>query len=127
MDFLLWDGDVVWQGDDIVLCDGVSNKVQQAYLETITDKGESIFYPEYGTKIYQKIGKVLSGDNKELIQQEILAVFADMDGVILKELTLTEVAQGWKVNVKFVGKEGNEEQGYFVIGGGELYELANER
>ena len=127
MDLLLWDGDVVWQGDDILLCDGVSNKVQQAYLETITDKGESVFYPEYGTKIYQKIGKVLSSGNKELIQQEILAVFADMDGAILKELTLTEVAHGWKVNVKFVEQDGKEEQGYFVIGGDEPYELANER
>ncbi len=127
MDLLLWDGDVVWQGDDIVLCDGVSNKVQQAYLETITDKGESIFYPEYGTKIYQKIGKVLSDGNKELIRQEILAVFADMDDVNLKELTLTKVLQGWQVDVKFVGQDGNEEQGYFVIGGEEPYGLANKR
>lgn len=124
MDILIWDGDIAWQGDKIMLCDGVSNIVQQAYLETTTDKGESLFYQEYGTRIYQKIGRVIASGNKELVQQEIVAVFRDMPGVEVNSIAIEEVPLGWQVNVKFTSQEYGEQEESFVIGG-EQYGMAN--
>lgn len=126
MDVLIWDGDIAWQGDRIMLCDGVSNIVQQAYLETTTDKGESLFYQEYGTKIYQKVGRVITNGNKELVQQEIVAVFRDMPGVEVNSIVIVEVPFGWQVNVKFTSQEYGEQEESFVLGG-EQYGMANKR
>ncbi len=117
MDILLWDGDIAWQGDRIMLCDGVSNIVQQAYLETATDRGESLFYQEYGTRIYQKIGRVIASGNKELVQQEIVAVFRDMPGVEVNSIAIVEVPLGWQVNVRFTSQEYGEQEESFVLGG----------
>ena len=117
MDILLWDGDIAWQGDRIMLCDGVSNIVQQAYLETTTDRGESLFYQEYGTRIYQKIGRVIASGNKELVQQEIVAVFRDMPGVEVNSIAIVEVPLGWQVNVRFTSQEYGEQEETFVLGG----------
>lgn len=126
MDVLIWDGDIAWQGDRIMLCDGVSNIVQQAYLETTTDKGESLFYQEYGTKIYKKVGRVITNGNKELVQQEIVAVFRDMPGVEVNSIAIIEVPFGWQVNVKFTSQEYGEQEESFVLGG-EQYGMANKR
>lgn len=126
MDVLIWDGDIAWQGDRIMLCDGVSNIVQQAYLETTTDKGESLFYQEYGTKIYQKVGRVITSGNKELVQQEVVAVFQDMPGVEVNSIAIVEVPLGWQVNVRFTSQEYGEQEESFVLGG-EQYGMANKR
>ncbi len=117
MDILIWDGDIVWQGDRIMLCDGVSNIVQQAYLETTADKGESIFYQKYGTKIYQKLGRVIDNGNKELVQQEIVAVFRDILGVEVNSVVIADVPLGWQVNVRFTSQEYGEQEESFVLGG----------
>lgn len=127
MDIKVWDGDIVWRGDEIILCDGVTNTIQQAYLETITDKGESLFYQEYGTRIYQKIGKIASSGNQELIQQEVLNVFSEMQGVEVQTLNIEDTELGWQVNLKFIDNIGNKYNESFIIGGENAYELANER
>lgn len=69
-DLLVLDGAIVYNGDDLVIVEGIENVKQQAYLRSITDLGESIFYSNYGGKIYEYLAKPYTPENIEKVENE---------------------------------------------------------
>ena len=45
------------------------------------DRGESVFYPDYGTEVYQKLGRIDSDSHLSEIIAEVKAAFLAVEGV----------------------------------------------
>jgi hypothetical protein len=72
-DLLLMNGDLVWQGDNLATVSDVDNVHQQAYLRSITDKGESVFFKNYGSLLQQYKNLPFTEENKRKIEAEAKA------------------------------------------------------
>lgn len=80
-DILVVNGEVIWEGDDIGIVEGEDCVDQQAYFRATCDMGESIFYDEYGSKIFEYLGKPDSQTNKALIETECMEVLRKTEGI----------------------------------------------
>ena len=69
-DILVVNGEVIWEDDDIFIAEGEEAIDQQSYLRATCDLGESIFYEEYGCRLFQYLGKPDSQTNRALIEAE---------------------------------------------------------
>jgi hypothetical protein len=86
-DILILDGEVIWNGDDIATVSGVDNVKQQAYLQFLCDRGESVYFPEYGELVAYTAGKPYTA-----------ALKAEVEGMArdsLLRLGETESAAAW--------------------------------
>ncbi|OXM84612.1 hypothetical protein [Paenibacillus rigui] len=73
-DFLIIDGDIVWEGDNLATISGEDNVKQQAELRMLADLGESIFFKEYGGKLFTHLGKTYSIEQKQAAESEARSV-----------------------------------------------------
>ena len=80
-DILVVNGEVIWTGDDIGMVEGEDCIDQQAYFRAICDIGESIFYDEYGSKLFEYLGKPDTQTNKALIEAECMEVLKKTEGI----------------------------------------------
>lgn len=69
-DLLIVDGEIMWNGDDLATVSGVDNVNQQAYLATLTDLGENVFFSLYGGRLYEYAAKPFTMDNKQKMESE---------------------------------------------------------
>jgi hypothetical protein len=72
-DLLLVDGDIVFDGDNLATVSSDTNVKQQAYLRMLADKGESVFFPDFGTKVYQYANKPYNEENARKVESEARA------------------------------------------------------
>lgn len=70
-DLLVLDGAIVYNGYDLTTVSGIDNVNQQAYLRSVTDLGESIFYSNYGSKLYEYLAKPYTPENIEKVENEV--------------------------------------------------------
>lgn len=70
-DVMISNGEIVWNGDEIVMIDGERNVIQQAYLRCMADLGESSFFPEYGSTLRGYQGKSFTKENKIAAESEV--------------------------------------------------------
>jgi len=80
-DILVVNGELVWQGDDIFVVEGEDAIDQQAYLRATCDLGESIFYEEYGSRLFEYLGKPDNETNKALIEAECMEILRKTEGI----------------------------------------------
>lgn len=80
-DILVVNGEVVWQGDDIFVVEGEDAIDQQAYLRATCDLGESIFYEEYGSRLFEYLGKPDNETNKALIEAKCMEILRKTEGI----------------------------------------------
>lgn len=80
-DILVFNGNIIWEGDEIYIAGGNEAIEQEAYLRATCDKGESIFYSEYGSIIFKYFGKPYSETNKALIESEAKEILLQTDGI----------------------------------------------
>ncbi|MDO3680643.1 DUF2634 domain-containing protein [Paenibacillus ehimensis] len=81
-DFLILNGEFVWEGDNLATVSGEDNVKQQAYLRLITDLGESVFFADYGSRLQMYLSKPFNEENKKKAEAEAKA-------------TLLRVGDGW--------------------------------
>ena len=74
-------GEIIWEGDNIFVAEGEDVIDQQAYFRAICDLGESIFYEEYGSRLFEYIGKPDSETNRALIESECMEVLRKTEGI----------------------------------------------
>lgn len=72
-DLLLLNGDIVFAGDNLTTVSDEDNVKQQAYLRILTDLGESVFFPGYGTKLHTFLSKPYSDENARQAESEARA------------------------------------------------------
>jgi hypothetical protein len=72
-DLLLVDGDIVFDGDNLATVTGEDNVRQQANLRMITDKGESIFFPDFGDLLSSFVAKPYTAENAAQAESEARA------------------------------------------------------
>ena len=72
-DLLLLDGDIVFSGDNLATVSGEDNVKQQAYLRELTDKGESVFFPDFGTLLFTYANKPYTEENARKAEAEARA------------------------------------------------------
>lgn len=80
-DIFILNGDIVWQGDDIYIVNDTDSVDQQAYLRASCDLGESIFYNDYGSRLFTYIGKPDTESNKALIETEAKETLLKVKGI----------------------------------------------
>ncbi|MFD2172454.1 DUF2634 domain-containing protein [Tumebacillus lipolyticus] len=64
--------DVQWLGLDLMTISGVENYRQQMILRLLTDRGELIHYPDYGTSLYRLARLSMSPARVEELQRELV-------------------------------------------------------
>ncbi|MED1663468.1 DUF2634 domain-containing protein [Brevibacillus laterosporus] len=69
-DVMIVNGEIVWNGDEIVMVDGERNVIQQAYLRCQADLGESLTFPEYGSTLRGYQGKTFTNEIKIAAESE---------------------------------------------------------
>jgi hypothetical protein len=72
-DLLLFNGEFVWEGDNLATVSGADNIQQQAYLRLLTDQGESIFFRDYGCKLQTLLSKPFTPENKQRAEADAKA------------------------------------------------------
>ena len=80
-DILVVNGEVIWQGDDIFVAEGEDCIDQQGYLRATCDLGESIFYDDYGSRLFEFLGKPDNETNKALIEAECMEILRKTEGI----------------------------------------------
>ena len=80
-DILVVNGEVIWEDDDIFIAEGEEAIDQQSYLRATCDLGESIFYEEYGCRLFEYLGKPDSQTNRALIEAECMEVLRKTKGI----------------------------------------------
>lgn len=80
-DILVVNGEVIWEGDDIFMIEGEEAIDQQSYLRATCDLGESIFYEEYGSRLFTYLGKPDTQTNKALIEAECMEILRKTEGI----------------------------------------------
>ncbi len=80
-DILVVNGEIVWENDEIYIANDNEDIKQQAYLRSICDLGESIFYDDYGSRLFEYLGKPFSEINKALIEAECKEVLKKVEGI----------------------------------------------
>lgn len=80
-DLLVINGEVIWNGEDIYIAKGKDAIDQEAYLRATCDLGESIFYGDYGSKLFTYLGKPNTASNKALIEAEAKEVLLKTKGI----------------------------------------------
>lgn len=80
-DILVLNGDVMWEGHEIYVIKDTDSINQQAYLRAICDLRESIFYNDYGSKLFTYVGKPDTQSNKSLIETEAKEVLLKVKGI----------------------------------------------
>lgn len=93
-DIMLEAGEVIWQGDDIYIADGGNSIDQQAYLRLTCDVGESIFYPDYGSKLSEYLGRPYTAGNKALVETEAKVRLLEVQGIDEVEDVKIYIAEG---------------------------------
>jgi len=89
-DILVVNGEVIWTGDDIAIAEGEDAIDQQAYLRATCDLGESIFYEEYGSKLFEYLGKPDTQTNKALIEAECMEMLRKTERIASVESAIFE-------------------------------------
>lgn len=131
-DLLLLNGDIIFAGD-LATVSGEDNVKQQAYLRLLTDLGESVFFPAYGTALQVFISKPYTDENAKKAEAEVrtaLLRVGTQDGgpgwieqVIECRLYLSEV-DGKQVKMlfaKYLLRDGVEPQEIrLALGGGDV-------
>ncbi|PPB10917.1 hypothetical protein [Brevibacillus laterosporus] len=69
-DIMIANGEIVWNGDEIVMVDRERNVIQQAYLRCQADLGESLIFPEYGSTLRGYQGKSFTSESKIAAESE---------------------------------------------------------
>ncbi|MCR8979469.1 DUF2634 domain-containing protein [Brevibacillus laterosporus] len=69
-DIMIANGEIVWNGDEIVMVEGERNVIQQAYLRCQADLGESLTFPEYGSTLRGYQGKSFTSESKIAAESE---------------------------------------------------------
>jgi len=69
-DILVLNGDIIFDGDTLAIVSGDDNVQQQAYLCLLADKGESIFFPDYGTFLHGILAKPCTDENAAKAEAE---------------------------------------------------------
>ncbi|ASS75764.1 hypothetical protein CIG75_12730 [Tumebacillus algifaecis] len=64
--------DVQWLGLDLVTISGAENYRQQMILRLLTDRGELIHYPDYGTSLFHLARLSMSPARLEELQRELV-------------------------------------------------------
>jgi len=72
-DFLIINGDIVWEGDNISTISGEDNVTQQSELRMLSDLGENIFYRDYGAKLFSYLGRSFSTEVRKSAEAEARA------------------------------------------------------
>lgn len=80
-DILVVNGEVVWNGEDLYIVKGNEAVDQEAYLRAVCDLGESVFYGDYGSKLFTYLGKPNTSANKALIEAEAKEVLLKTKGI----------------------------------------------
>lgn len=80
-DIFVLNGDIVWEGDEIYIANDKDSINQQAYLRATCDLGESIFYNDYGSRLFTYIGKPNTESNKALIETEAKETLLKVKGI----------------------------------------------
>lgn len=80
-DILVVNGEILWENDEIYIVKNDEAIKQQAYLRSTCDLGESIFYDDYGSKLFEYLGKPYSESNKALIEAECKEILRKTKGI----------------------------------------------
>ncbi|MCP1306479.1 DUF2634 domain-containing protein [Paenibacillus tyrfis] len=75
-DFLILNGEFVWEGDNLATVSGEDNVDQQAYLQLITDSGESVFFTDYGGRLQMYLSRPFNDENKKKAEAEAKATLS---------------------------------------------------
>lgn len=62
---------IVFVGDEVATVSGAENLKQQLTLRLLCEKGELIYYPEYGTRLYKLLTKSMTPNRIKEIQSEV--------------------------------------------------------
>ncbi|QDX91064.1 DUF2634 domain-containing protein (plasmid) [Brevibacillus laterosporus] len=101
-DVMIANGEIVWNGDEIVMVEGERNVLQQAYLRCMADLGESSFFPEYGSTLRGYLGKPFTKENKlaakiaaesEVTQRLLMVGDGWIEEVLRCDVSLVKVAE----------------------------------
>lgn len=80
-DILVVNGEIVWTGDELYIAEGYEAIDQEAYLRASCDIGEDVFYSDYGSRIFEYLGKPYSESNKSLIEAEAKEALLKTQGI----------------------------------------------
>ena len=72
-DILILNGDIVFDGDNLATVSGEDNVSQQSYLRELADKGESVFFPDFGTLLFTYVAKPYTEENARMAEGEARA------------------------------------------------------
>ncbi|TYS55742.1 DUF2634 domain-containing protein [Bacillus infantis] len=62
---------IVFTGDEMATVSGAENLKQQLTLRLLCEKGELLYYPEYGTNLFKLLTKSLSPSRIQEIKREV--------------------------------------------------------
>jgi len=62
--------DISFVGDELATMSGIQNYLVQLQLLFLTEEGEIADYPDYGTRLYQIIGKAMTPAREEEAKRE---------------------------------------------------------
>ncbi|MGG0752961.1 DUF2634 domain-containing protein [Brevibacillus laterosporus] len=104
-DIMIANGEIVWNGDEIVTVDGERNVIQQAYLRCQADLGESLTFPEYGSTLRGYQGKSFTNESKiaaesEATQRLLMVGDGWIEEVLRCDVSLIEVNEKKKMLVQ---------------------------
>ncbi|MBM7106901.1 DUF2634 domain-containing protein [Brevibacillus laterosporus] len=104
-DTMIANGEIVWNGDEIVMVDGERNVIQQAYLRCQADLGESLTFPEYGSTLRGYQGKTFTNEIKiaaesEATQRLLMVGDGWIEEVLRCDVSLIEVNEKKKMLVQ---------------------------
>lgn len=104
-DVMISNGEIVWNGDEIVMVDGERNVIQQAYLRCQADLGESLTFPEYGSTLRGYQGKSFTSESKiaaesEATQRLLMVGDGWIEEVLRCDVSLIEVNEKKKMLVQ---------------------------
>ncbi len=120
-DILVVNGDVIWDNGDIAFVTGEEDIKQQAYLRSIADEGESVFYPSYGSKIFMYLGRSESKAVKSYIEsaarEALLKVvgISEVLNVELREICKDGEPINYYVLAKFKTENGQTLDGEYIF------------
>ncbi|MGG3873142.1 DUF2634 domain-containing protein [Brevibacillus laterosporus] len=104
-DIMIANGEIVWNGDEIVMVEGERNVIQQAYLRCQADLGESLTFPEYGSTLRGYQGKSFTNESKiaaesEATQRLLMVGDGWIEEVLRCDVSLIEVNEKKKMLVQ---------------------------
>lgn len=85
--------DIAFAGTDVATMSELENIERQLYLRLLCEKGELVYYPEYGTHLYQMISKAMSPTRITEIKREVIETVMQDERVTGVEDVIVDIGQ----------------------------------